>query len=67
MNCVSTNSLAFKNYVNNIKINRYEVLTFYDFIRILETDYDCRFIIDSEPYLQFSNPADATIFVIKWS
>ena len=67
MNCVSTNSLAFKNYVNNIKLNRCEVLTSYDFIRILEKDYDCRFIISSEPYLQFSNPVDATIFVIKWS
>lgn len=70
MDAIYSSNQAFKNYISSIKINRSEVLTYYEFIRIVEQEYNCKFIPGSENFdshLQFSNPADATLFTLKWS
>lgn len=71
MDTVYITNLSFKKYIDSVKLSRSEVLTYYDFIRIVETDYDCKFVlgstVGSESHLQFRNPADATMFVLKWS
>lgn len=70
MGTIYSSNRAFKNYISSIKKNRIEVLTYYEFIRIVEHEYNCKYILGSEncqSYLQFENPADATLFTLKWS
>ena len=69
MDTVYVTNQSFKKYLDSVKLCRSEVLTYYDFVRIVETDYNCKFVpgTETESYLQFRNPADATMFVLEWS
>lgn len=69
MDTVYVDNLAFRKYVDSIKITRSEVLTYREFVQIVENEYNCQFIIgslDHRSHLRFRNPADATLFLLKW-